>query len=366
MKSLVTVCVPAYERPALLDQLISSVVNQTYSPIELCINDDSRSDAVEHIIRSWQRHALPIALRYRRNTHRLGFQGNLEATLRRARGEITVVLGDDDLLTTAESVAVYVDAVRRFPRAAFLYPNLLQIDEQCNRTAVHRYFRTDLYCPPGADSLAALWLRSVQIAGMAFAYPAAMVADLFPSGPSLFPQVSAVGQLLLHHGALGINEYLVATRVTATQLGYEVAQGRSVFGERQRLGAVELLEILADLHTRAPALVEPARAHVERRIFVDFILSEPNIRVFSGRAALLRLSRSYAARSRQARRSPVFCMVTVWLWVAPAWLVRLTVGALKAVLRRIRGVQAVPLATPPLALPFGPRPGLASEPEPGH
>lgn len=352
-------CVAAYERPVFLDQLVLSVVTQTYSPVELWICDDSRSDAVERVARSWQQHSLPIALHYSRNTNRLGFQRNLETVLRKASGDITVVLGDDDLLATPYSLAAYAAAAKRYPDAAFLYPNLLQIDEYCNRTAVHRYFQRDSYCSAGTESLAGPWLRSVQIAGMGFSVPGGMVADLFPPGPALFPQVVAVGQLLLEHGSLGINDYLVATRVTGSQLGYEVARGRSVFGDRQRLGAVELLDIVADMRSRSRAAIEPVAGRLERRIFVDFVLSEPNIRVFSGRRALSRLALSFAAHCWHARRSPGFWVVTVGLWVAPAWFVRVTVATLKAGWRRIRRVQEVPLMTSPRAREAGVVPDLA-------
>jgi hypothetical protein len=181
---------------------------------------------------------------------------------------------------------------------------------------------------------------------MGFGVPATVVAELLPTVPSLFPQVAAVGQLLLKHGSVGINDYLVATRVTGTQLGYEVAQGRSVFGDRQRLGGVELLQMLAELRSRSPTLIEPVQARLERRIFVGFLLSEPNIRVFSGRRALRRLAHSFAAHSLQARRSPVFWIVTVGLWAAPVWLVRLAVAVLKTGVRRLRNVDAVPFVAP--------------------
>jgi hypothetical protein len=302
---------------------------------------------VEHVVESWRRDFFPIAINYRRNSDRLGFQRNLEAVLRESTGDITVVLGDDDMFATPGALAAYVAAAERHPGAAFLYPNLIQIDEQCNRTAVHRYFRAQTYYAAGADSLAGPWLRSVQIAGMGFCVPATMVAGLLPTVPSLFPQVAAVGQLLLTHGSVGMNDYLVATRVTGSQLGYEVAQGRSVFGDRQRLGGVELLEILAEMRSRAPTVLEPVKAGLERRIFVGFLLSEPNIRVFSGRRALARLARSYATHSWQARRSPVFWMVTVGLWVAPVWYVRLAIAILKIGARRLRKVDAVPFVAPP-------------------
>ena len=44
MSSLVTICIPAWERPKLLVEAVQSCVAQTYTNIEIIISDDSRSD----------------------------------------------------------------------------------------------------------------------------------------------------------------------------------------------------------------------------------------------------------------------------------------------------------------------------------
>ncbi|HYC45735.1 MAG TPA: glycosyltransferase [Burkholderiales bacterium] len=97
-----SICIPAWERPALLLEAARSALAQSYSSIEIVIADDSRSRSVEHALAP----LLPDPrIRYFRNEKRLGQASNVNRLFELARGERLVLLHDDDTLM--------VDAVER-------------------------------------------------------------------------------------------------------------------------------------------------------------------------------------------------------------------------------------------------------------
>ncbi len=92
---LVTIGIPAYNRPAGLGRAIRSELEQDYREVEVLVSDDASPDpAVE-------RTALKLAdadprLRYVRQPRNLGHAGNYQWVLQAARGQYFMWLADDD------------------------------------------------------------------------------------------------------------------------------------------------------------------------------------------------------------------------------------------------------------------------------
>ena len=97
MNSLVSICIPTYERPDLVYQAIESGLNQTYRPIEIIVCDDSKTDASEQMIQSLNGIDDKV-VRYYRNQPALGQAGNVNRLFDLAQGDRLVLLHDDDLL----------------------------------------------------------------------------------------------------------------------------------------------------------------------------------------------------------------------------------------------------------------------------
>lgn len=90
----VSVCVPTYRGAATIGVAIESVLAQTFFDFELIIIDDCSPDATRNIV---ERFADP-RLRYVRNEHNLGPEGNWNRCLTEARGKYFKLLPHDDLL----------------------------------------------------------------------------------------------------------------------------------------------------------------------------------------------------------------------------------------------------------------------------
>ena len=99
---LLSICVPTFNRAALLDVCLASVLPQVaecVSKVECVVSDNASSDATETILAKY-RSQFPF-IRVSRNATNIGIIGNItKVASELARGEFVWLLGDDDVLTT--------------------------------------------------------------------------------------------------------------------------------------------------------------------------------------------------------------------------------------------------------------------------
>lgn len=91
---LVSVVIPAYNRPDTLKIAIDSVLEQTYQNIEIIICDDSTDDRVQEMLISYSETSFPI--KYHKNERNL-FLENWHKCFDLASGEYINYLMDDDI-----------------------------------------------------------------------------------------------------------------------------------------------------------------------------------------------------------------------------------------------------------------------------
>jgi glycosyltransferase involved in cell wall biosynthesis len=92
---LITIAVPAYNRPALLAEALASVARQTVRlPIEVVVCDDGLMEQTKAAVSQYARGRYF----YLPNETPMGAVGNWNRCLRAARGEFVMVLHEDDAL----------------------------------------------------------------------------------------------------------------------------------------------------------------------------------------------------------------------------------------------------------------------------
>lgn len=89
---LISVIIPTYNRPDYLKDAIASVVNQTYSNLEIIVSDDCSGDSPKSIVDSFQ----DSRLRLRRNPRNVGIGLNSTYAFAEATGKYVASLNDDD------------------------------------------------------------------------------------------------------------------------------------------------------------------------------------------------------------------------------------------------------------------------------
>lgn len=323
--TIVSVCVPTYERPEMLSQLAHTFLVQDYQDRELCIADDSHTDATEQLFASRLEHPT---IRYVRNPATLGFAGNLQRVLQLARGEVVVILGDDDLLASVGALRAYATAFDDHPGVHFAYCNLIQVDEGLECTLIYPHFPTTTVVPPGAQAIERLFLRSILITGMALRRTTAL-ETFYPKGNVLFPQVELVGRLLLDHEGMGISRFLCATRAHREQLGFRAIQGVDIQGGEQH-GVVEIMAIFERLVESFPDL-ESVRKRIEHQLANAYLTNLPNEKIIAGNRRMTRNLAALVARNTAARHS-----VALWIvYLVTILLPRRVAAALKNMLRAL-------------------------------
>jgi glycosyltransferase involved in cell wall biosynthesis len=90
---LVSVIIPAYNRPDYLRQAIASAVKQTYQNLDIIVCDNCSDENLQPIVDSFQ----DSRIRFWRNSHNLGMLGNIKNGLKMARGKYVASLHDDDM-----------------------------------------------------------------------------------------------------------------------------------------------------------------------------------------------------------------------------------------------------------------------------
>lgn len=91
-RPLISVIIPTYNRPAYLRQAIASVLQQTYSHLEIIVSDDGSVNNPQAIVESFQ----DPRLRFRRNSTNLGIAWNATYAFQSAQGKYVASLNDDD------------------------------------------------------------------------------------------------------------------------------------------------------------------------------------------------------------------------------------------------------------------------------
>jgi glycosyltransferase involved in cell wall biosynthesis len=160
---LVTIAVPTLDRLDYLKEAVASALAQSYLNVEVLVGIDGPSPAVEE----WARGVAEREPRVRwlRNARRLGLAGNWNALADAARGELLVIIGDDDRLLPG-FVAALAGALQSFAGdVAFSNHHVIDAGgrrleaegERCTRA----YGRDLLAGGVLTDAPAAVWRNSV-------------------------------------------------------------------------------------------------------------------------------------------------------------------------------------------------------------
>lgn len=97
MKSVAvfSICIPAFEQTHFLRQTLDSIKNQIFTDYEIILSDDSISDNVQELVKSYD---FSGKLKYYRQRPSLGSPENWNFTIQKAQGEWIKILHHDDSL----------------------------------------------------------------------------------------------------------------------------------------------------------------------------------------------------------------------------------------------------------------------------
>jgi len=128
----VSVIIPTYNRCALVQEAIASVLGQTRVPDEIIVVDDGSTDDTAAVLAQY---GAPVKVIRQSNQGRSAARNR---GLREAHGELILYLDSDDLLAP-ECVERYLDVLGQRPEVGVVYSDAYVIDRAGNRLALYSH-----------------------------------------------------------------------------------------------------------------------------------------------------------------------------------------------------------------------------------
>ena len=113
----VSICIPAYEGPELLNVLLNSISVQTFRNFEVIITDDSTSNSVRDVVVAFDKYLPDI--RYLKNVNRKGSPENWNEAIRHASGKYIKIMHNDDWFAQEDALSEFVAMLENKPLAGF-------------------------------------------------------------------------------------------------------------------------------------------------------------------------------------------------------------------------------------------------------
>lgn len=136
-KPLVSIVIPAYNRPGLLEEALKSAISQTYDNIEIIVSDDSTNDEVKEMIQPYLKKDPRIT--YIKNEVNLGRENFIQC-YKLANGEYINFLMDDDLFHP-QKIEKMLSYFLVDPEVKLVTSYRELIDDTGNKLPMHSYNR---------------------------------------------------------------------------------------------------------------------------------------------------------------------------------------------------------------------------------
>lgn len=121
----ISICIPTYNRAAMLIELLDSIVAQNMDRVEVVVSDDASTD---HTARVLARYGSRLPLfRYMRQPCNLGVDRNVAAVAAAATGDYIWLVGDDDRIEPG-GIRRVVEALERWPDTVALTVGVIDYD----------------------------------------------------------------------------------------------------------------------------------------------------------------------------------------------------------------------------------------------
>lgn len=129
-KGKISICVPTYNRPNLIVELLDSIINQTYQNFEIIITDNSDGMETREIIESKY---FDKRIRYYKNDKNLGMGGNACRAFSLVTGEFFSFTPDDDVWIDTEKLEKQIGILNQQNEIDIVYSNAISIDYEGNQ-----------------------------------------------------------------------------------------------------------------------------------------------------------------------------------------------------------------------------------------
>ncbi len=247
---LFSICVPAYNRAALLPPLLESIITQDFDDYEIIIAEDMSRERpqIKLIAEDYSEHH-PGKIRYIENEKNLGFDGNIRELVARSHGGYCFFMGNDDLMNEG-ALKVVAAGINRHPDVGVVLRSYASFDgDPSNINQVFRYFPDERFFPAGADAACTLYRRSVVIPGVVIHRQTALKYATDRYDGTLLYQIYLVANILLDRNGIYLPEIIALYRNGGVpEFGNaEAERGRFVPENRTIESSVQFMQGMLDI-----------------------------------------------------------------------------------------------------------------------
>jgi abequosyltransferase len=215
---LISVCIPAFNRPEFMGDLLDTIVSQDFSDFEIIVCEDNspKTLKVEQVVNRYIEMYKHIKIRFIRNKKTLGYDGNFRKLIDVSNGEYCVYMGDDDLMCEGalSRIASVIDnfhpgvIIRSWARADRDSKEILEI---------FRYFDGDRLFKAGNDGVVTMYRRSVAIAGYTVNRDLAKKQSTDRFDGTLLYQLYLTGMIISNSNGYYISDLIAIMRKDSSQ-----------------------------------------------------------------------------------------------------------------------------------------------------
>ena len=265
-----SICIPAFNRPRELSDLLNSIASEPPADWEIVVSEDCSPKGAEiaDVARRFAQDHELLNVRCLTTPANLGYDGNLRFLIDHADGRYCVFMGDDDLWCAGA-----LQQLTRVTEANPCVGVILRAWQTVSKTTgevldVHRYFPGDRLFKPGPETVAAFFRRSVFISGLAVRTDAARAIRTSDFDGTLLYQLHLVANILMTMPGYYLSQMIAIRRAGGEHYFGSSASERERFVPRQ-LTPEQSLNFVRGLFAIAGSIETAHGAHVGQLIRSD-------------------------------------------------------------------------------------------------
>jgi glycosyltransferase involved in cell wall biosynthesis len=121
---ILSIIIPTFNRAALLELAIESILRQEFSDFEIVISDNASTDNTKDIVEQF----IDPRIKYYRNVENLGVLLNHNLALEKCQGEFIHIFSDDDIMLP-NCISMKMNILNQFPNVNVVHSDIVIIDD---------------------------------------------------------------------------------------------------------------------------------------------------------------------------------------------------------------------------------------------
>lgn len=195
---LVSISIPAYNRPETLARLLHSIDAPQVEKIEILVVEDfsPRRKEISKVVAQFQE-ATDYSVKYSENSRNLGFDKNIRELVKQARGQFVMFMGDDDVFVPG-ALKSFIDFIDEYSDYGFFLKSSQHVYED-GKIEKFRYFDGNVFNLPSEEACVSFFRKSSYLAGLTINrnYSLKYLTDKFDG--SLLFEVYLCAEMTINH-----------------------------------------------------------------------------------------------------------------------------------------------------------------------